>query len=110
MNKKQLRSVLGVGVIAIVSIGASLPRETQTLGSHLPPDQSMFCRSLIGQGLRPSTAESLGLDVWSSPENGGRLHRPEAEALLRERDAEIARLKRPRVCPSCVAAQSSKAS
>ncbi|MBD0315217.1 MAG: flagellar biosynthesis protein FlhF [Nitrospiraceae bacterium] len=56
-------------------LGASLPRETQSLGSHLPSDVTIFCRGLISQGLRPSTAESVGLDVWSSL--GGAPHRPD---------------------------------
>ncbi len=52
-------------------LGASLPREMQSLGSHLPSDLALFCRSLINQGLRPSTAESLGLEVWPSFEKDG---------------------------------------
>lgn len=52
-------------------LGASLPREMQSLGNHLPSDLALFCRSLINQGLRPSTAESLGLEVWSSFQKEG---------------------------------------
>lgn len=41
-------------------LGASLPPETQSLGGRLSPELATCCRSLMAQGLRPSTAESLG--------------------------------------------------
>jgi flagellar biosynthesis protein FlhF len=70
-------------------LGASLPRETQSLGSHLPSDVALFCRSLISQGLRPSTAESVGLEVWASL--GGAPHGPERvhDALRRVVESRI---------------------
>ncbi|MFO0707426.1 MAG: flagellar biosynthesis protein FlhF [Nitrospira sp.] len=39
---------------------ASLPVETQSLGHHGTPAVATLCRNLVGQGLRPSTAERLG--------------------------------------------------
>ena len=45
-------------------LGESLPVETQTLGTHLPAELATLCRTLVKQGMRPSTAESLGSDLW----------------------------------------------
>lgn len=41
----------------------SLPPERQSLGTHLPPELATMCRALVRQGMRPSTAESLGSDL-----------------------------------------------
>lgn len=46
-------------------LGASLPPETQSLGGQLPAEVLTFCRALVSQGLRPSTAESIGHDLMA---------------------------------------------
>lgn len=44
-------------------LDASLPPEGQSLGTHLPPELATLCRAFVHQGMRPSTAESLGSDL-----------------------------------------------
>jgi len=44
-------------------LGESLPPERQSLEINLPPTLAMMCRSFVQQGMRPSTAESLGNDL-----------------------------------------------
>lgn len=48
------------------ALGKSLPPETQSLGPHLPGEIATLCRLLIGQGVRPSTAEALGGELVRS--------------------------------------------
>jgi flagellar biosynthesis protein FlhF len=48
------------------ALGESLPPETQSLGAHLPGEIATLCRLLIGQGVRPSTAEALGGELVRS--------------------------------------------
>ena len=45
-------------------LGESLPPESQSLGTHLPSELATMCRALVQQGMRPSTAESLGNELW----------------------------------------------
>ncbi len=54
-------------------LGASLPPETQSLGTHVPAELSTLCRSLIGQGVRPSTAESLAGELVGTLEKNSAL-------------------------------------
>lgn len=41
-------------------LGASLPPASQSLGHHAIPEIASLCRSLVAQGLRPSSADRLG--------------------------------------------------
>ncbi len=41
-------------------IGASLPAASQSLSHHTEPAIASFCRNLVAQGLRPSSADRLG--------------------------------------------------
>ena len=52
-------------------LGESLPTETQSLGTHLPAEIATLCRTLVKQGMRPSTAESLGSELWQRLGNHG---------------------------------------
>jgi flagellar biosynthesis protein FlhF len=44
-------------------LGEGLPPETQSLGARVPPVLARLCRSLIRQGMHPSSAEALGNDL-----------------------------------------------
>ncbi|MDH5667236.1 MAG: hypothetical protein OEY86_04410 [Nitrospira sp.] len=44
-------------------LGESLPPETQSMRARFPSAVARLCRSFIRQGMRPSTAESLGRDL-----------------------------------------------
>lgn len=44
-------------------LGEALPPETQSLGARVPPVLARLCRSLIRQGMHPSSAEALGNDL-----------------------------------------------
>lgn len=44
-------------------LSASLPVEVQSLGAHMNPEMATFCRNLVTQGLRPSTADRLGHEL-----------------------------------------------
>lgn len=44
-------------------LSASLPVEVQSLGVHKNPEMATFCRNLVMQGLRPSTADRLGHEL-----------------------------------------------
>jgi len=44
-------------------LSASLPVEVQSLSVHTNPEMATFCRNLVMQGLRPSTADRLGHEL-----------------------------------------------
>lgn len=56
---------------------ASLPVEAQSLGHQVTPAVATVCRNLVGQGLRPSTAERLGNSL--TPFLAGRPNAPQEE-------------------------------
>ena len=66
-------------------LGESLPPESQSLGAHVPPELALMCRALVQQGMRPSTAESLGDDVLHKLGNDAlRSHEVLSQALQQE--------------------------
>lgn len=76
----RLRAELGE---LIRALGESLPPETQSLGAHLPGEIATLCRLLIGQGVRPSTAESLGGELVRSVTASARLDPEEIREAFR---------------------------
>lgn len=78
-KKERLRRLRGELHELSRLLGASLPPETQSLDGHLSAELTTCCRSLIGQGLRPSTTESLGHEVrhllgTDQPQSHDRIH------------------------------------
>lgn len=63
-KKSRLRQLRGELNELSRLLGTSLPPEAQSLGTHLPAELATLCRSLISQGIRPSTAESLGSELY----------------------------------------------
>lgn len=63
-------------------VSASLPVEAQSLGVHRNPDMATFCRNLVMQGLRPSTADRLGHELAAGGASLGRQPLDEQQAAL----------------------------
>lgn len=59
-KKERLRRLRGELHELTLVVGASLPPERQALGGRLSAELATGCRALITQGVRPSTAESVG--------------------------------------------------
>lgn len=59
-KKERLRRLRGELHELTLLLGASLPPERQALGGRLSAELATGCRALIAQGVRPSTAESVG--------------------------------------------------
>lgn len=44
-------------------LAAGLPVDMQTVGAQANPEMTMFCRNLVAQGLRPSSADRIGHEL-----------------------------------------------
>jgi len=76
-KQERLRRLRGELHDLTALLGASLPPERQALGDRLPAELATCCRALIGQGVRPSTAESMGHEAGRRLA-GGRAGHPRA--------------------------------
>ena len=76
-------------------LAASLPVEMQSLSAHANPETTTFCRNLVTQGLRPSTADRLGHDLAAMGVRPGVLPLEDLQAALASVAAKDVRVSGP---------------
>jgi flagellar biosynthesis protein FlhF len=76
-------------------LSVSLPAASQSLGHHATPAIASLCRNLVGQGLRPSSADRLGRSLALDLTRGGLNDHKEIQAALAKCLAQDMRMSGP---------------